>query len=317
MKQKLLRSGIIACVMALLLLQSSCHRQAGIRIGFVVTTLSNPYFVTMVNGAKAEAAATPGIQLLVQAPDQAVQVGQQIDDIDNLIAQHVNAICIVPADSKGVLPAIARANQAGIPVLILDNKIDKAQAASQGVQTVTYIGSDNFIGGRMAGEYMIKRLPAGGDVAILEGVSGVDAANQRKAGFLAALTSAPQIHVVASQPADWDREKALNLFQNMLHAHPSIKGVFGSNDEMAMGALQAIQSAGKGHSIVVVGYDAIKDSLNAIKKGDMDATIAQLPAEVGQLGVKYAISVANHQAVPAVIPTDVKLVTAENVASFQ
>jgi ABC-type sugar transport system substrate-binding protein len=145
----------------------------------------------------------------------------------------------------------------------------------------------------------------------------VDAAIQRKAGFLAALASAPKLHVVASQPADWDREKALNIFQNMLQAHPNIKGVFGSNDEMALGALQAIHTAGRDHKIVIVGYDAIQDSLNAIRKGDMDATIAQLPAEVGELGVKNAIQVVNHQAVPPVIPTEVKLVTAENVASFQ
>jgi ribose transport system substrate-binding protein len=297
--------------------QFGCHRQQRIRIGFVVTTLSNPYFVTMVNAAKAEAGKTQGVELIVQAPDQAVQVGQQIDDVDNLIAQHVNALCIVPADSKGILPAIAKANQAGIPVLILDNKIDADLAAKDGVHTVTYIGSDNLVGGKMAGEYMISKLPKGGDVAILEGVSGVDAAIQRKAGFLAALASAPQLHVVASQPADWDREKALNTFQNMLQAHPNIKGVFGSNDEMALGALQAIHAVGKDHKIVIVGYDAIQDSLNAIRNGDMDATIAQLPAEVGDWGVKYALQVANHQSVPPVIPTEVKLVTSQNVASFQ
>jgi ribose transport system substrate-binding protein len=318
MKWRLLRGTILAgCVTTMLLGQLSCRRQQGIRIGFVVTTLSNPYFVTMVNAAKAEVAKTPGAQLIVQAPDQAVQVSQQIDDVDNLIAQHVNALCIVPADSKGILPAITKANQAGIPVLILDNKIDADLAAKEGVHTVTYIGSDNFVGGKMAGEYMISKLPKGGDVAILEGVSGVDAAIQRKAGFLAALASAPKLHVVASQPADWDREKALNIFQNMLQAHPNIKGVFGSNDEMALGALQAIHTAGRDHKIVIVGYDAIQDSLNAIRKGDMDATIAQLPAEVGELGVKNAIQVVNHQAVPPVIPTEVKLVTAENVASFQ
>jgi ribose transport system substrate-binding protein len=318
MKWRILKGTILAgLVTGVLCGQLGCHRQNGIRIGFVVTTLSNPYFVTMVNTAKAEAAKTPGVQLIVQAPDQAVQVGQQIDDVDNLIAQHVNVLCIVPADSKGILPAIAKANQAGIPVLILDNKIDPQLAAKEGVHTVTYIGSDNFVGGKMAGEYMISKLPKGGDVAILEGVSGVDAANQRKAGFLAALASAPQLHVVASQPADWDREKGLNVFQNMLQAHPNIKGVFGSNDEMALGALQAIHTAGKDHKIVIVGYDAIQDSLNAIRKGDMDATIAQLPAEVGQFGVKYALQVVNHQAVPPNIPTEVKLVTAANVASFQ
>jgi ribose transport system substrate-binding protein len=313
MKCRLLQTAVLSCLaIAVFLGQLGCHRQQGIRIGFVVTTLSNPYFVTMVNAAKVEAAKTPGVQLIVQAPDQAVQVGQQIDDVDNLIAQHVDVLCIVPADSKGILPAIAKANQAGIPVLILDNRIDQDLAAKEGVHTVTYIGSDNFVGGKMAGQYMISKLPHGGDVAILEGVSGVDAAIQRKAGFLEALASAPQLHVVASQPADWDREKGLNVFQNMLQAHPNIKGVFGSNDEMALGALQAIQTAGKGHKIVIVGYDAIQDSLSSIRNGEMDATIAQMPDQVGQLGVQYALQVTQGKSIPLNIPTEVRLITRES-----
>lgn len=286
-----------------------CHRQQGVRIGFVVTTLSNPYFVTMVNGAKAEAAKTPGVQLLVQAPDQAVQVGQQIDDIDNLIAQHVNVLCIVPADSKGVIPAIAKANQANIPVLILDNKIDSAAAQAAGVHTITYIGSDNFAGGQLAGQFMVKELPNGGNVAILEGVSGVDAAIQRKAGFLSAIAATPNIKVVASQPADWDQEKALNLTQNILQAHSSLKGIFASNDEMALGAVQAVQSAHKGSHIVIIGFDAIAASLVAIRKGDMDATVAQMPDQVGQFGVKYALEVLSGQSIATNIPTGVRLIT--------
>ena len=211
---------------------------------------------------------------------------RQLDLVDNMIAQRVNVLCIVPADSKGILPAITKANQANIPVLILDNKIDKETAERQGVRTLTFVGSDNFAGGRLAGEFMIKKLPTGGEVAVLEGVSGVDAAIQRKAGFMATIEKAPQIRVVASQPADWDREKGLNIFQNMLQAHPNIKGVFACNDEMALGALQAIHAARKDHQVVVVGFDAIKDSLDAIRGQTMDATVAQLPAEVGRLGVK-------------------------------
>lgn len=310
-----MRSRFIAITAALglgaasLMSPLGCHRQQGVRIGFVVTTLSNPYFVTMVNGAKTEAAKTPGVQLLVQAPDQAVQVGQQIDDIDNLIAQHVNVLCIVPADSKGVIPAIAKANQANIPVLILDNKIDSAAALAAGVHTITYIGSDNFAGGKLAGQFMVKELPNGGNVAILEGVSGVDAAIQRKAGFLSAIAATPNIKVVASQPADWDQEKALNLTQNILQAHPNLKGIFASNDEMALGAVQAVQSSHKDHQIVIIGYDAIAASLAAIRSGGMDATVAQMPDQVGQFGAKYALEVVNGHSIATNIPTGVKLIT--------
>ena len=299
--------------LAALVLFLGCQTTKQKKIGFVVTTLSNPYFVTMTDAAKTEVASHPGFDLLVQAPENAVDAARQLDLVDNLIAQRVNVLCIVPADSKGILPAITRANQANIPVLILDNKIDKETADRQGVRTLTFVGSDNFAGGRLAGEFMTKKLRTGGEVAVLEGVSGVDAAIQRKAGFMSAIEKAPQIRVVASQPADWDREKGLNIFQNMLQAHPNIKGVFACNDEMALGAVQAIHAARKDHQVVVVGFDAIKDSLDAIRGQTMDATVAQLPAEVGRLGVKYAVDAVNGQSVPASIPTEVKLITAENV----
>jgi ribose transport system substrate-binding protein len=285
------------------------------RIGFVVTTLSNPYFVTMTDAAKAEMKNHSGFELTVQAPESAVDVSRQVDLVQNMIAQKFDAIAIVPADSKAIIPSIGSANKAGIPVLILDNKIDKAVAEKSGVQTVTFIGSDNVAGGRLAGEYMIKSLPKGGEVAILEGVSGVDAAIDRKAGFVSAVSGAPQLKIVASQPADWDREKGLNTLQNILQAHPNLKGVFACNDEMALGAVQAIHAAGKDHKIVVIGFDAIKDALEAIRRGDMNATVEQLPAEVGRLGVKYAVDVVNHQTVAPLIPTDVKLITADNVNS--
>jgi ribose transport system substrate-binding protein len=312
---RVITSVLLALALATLL--NYCSRDRNRKIGFVVTTLSNPYFVTMTEAAKGEIKGDSGFELVIQAPEQAVNVARQVDIVENLISQRVNALAIVPADSKGIIPAIAKANAANIPVLILDNKIDKAAAAQAGVHTVTFIGSDNVAGGRLAGEYMIKKLPQGGDVAILEGVSGVDAAIDRKAGFLAALSSDPRLKVVASQPADWDREKGLNIFQNILQAHPNIKGVFACNDEMALGAIQAIRAAGKEGQIVVIGFDAIKDALDAIRKGEMDATVQQLPGEVGRLGVKYAVEVVNHQAVPPVIPTEVKLITADKVASFQ
>jgi ribose transport system substrate-binding protein len=285
------------------------------RIGFVVTTLSNPYFVTMTDAAKSEMKNHSGFELTVQAPESAVDVSRQVDLAENMIAQKVNVLAIVPADSKGIIPAIGMANKAGIPVLILDNKIDKSLAEKSGVQTVTFIGSDNVAGGRLAGEFMIKSLAKGGEVAILEGVSGVDAAIDRKTGFVSALSAAPQLKIVASQPADWDREKGLNVLQNVLQAHPNLKGVFACNDEMALGAIQAIHAAGKDHKVIVVGFDAIKDALEAIRRGDMNATVEQLPAEVGRLGVKYAVDIVNHQAVPSLIPTDVKLITTDNVNS--
>lgn len=278
------------------------------KIAFIVTTLSNPYFVDMTQGAKQEAEKIGGIKLIIQAPERAVDVERQIQIFENLITQKVDAICVVPADSRSILPAIAKANKANIPVLDIDNKIDFELAKKNNVKVATFIGSDNYLGGKLAAEYIVKRLGGKGKVAILEGVSGVDAAIQRKDGFLDCIKDYPGIEVVASQVADWDREKGLNGFQNILQAHPGVQALFACNDEMALGAIQAIKAARK-TGIIVVGFDATKDGIAAVKDGTMAATVAQMPAEMGRIAVQKTFDLLNGKEIDALISTEVKLIT--------
>jgi ribose transport system substrate-binding protein len=308
-KNRLVIYSAALLIIVLSLVRFGCKRSEQHNVGFVVTTLSNPYFVSMSDSAKAEAQKLPAMRLIVQAPEQAVDVSKQIEIIDNLISQKPAAICLVPADSKAVIPAILRANKAGVPVLILDADIDEPLAQAKGAHIATFIGSDNVAGGRLAGDFVKQHLPSGGEVAILEGVSGVDAAEQRKAGFLESIRQQPSLKVVASQPADWDREKALNLFQNILQGHPHIAAVFAANDEMALGAVKAIQAAGKSQQILVVGFDATKDGVTAVNNGDMSATVAQMPDEVGRLGVEMAYKIINNESIPPVIRIPVRLIT--------
>src|ERR1700722_9895596 len=169
MKRTFISRLYLCLLLIALAIASGCQRPQIQKIGFVVTTMSNPYFVTMTNAARTEIQNDTGFELVVQAPETAVDVARQLDLVDNLIAQKVSAICIVPADSKGILPAIAKANAANIPVLILDNKIDKDEASKQHVQTLAFVGSDNFAGGKLAGDFVVKKLAGGGEVAILEG----------------------------------------------------------------------------------------------------------------------------------------------------
>jgi ribose transport system substrate-binding protein len=286
----------------------ACSQVKTKKIAFIVTTLSNPFFVDMTQGAQQEAKKHAGIKLIIQAPERAVDVERQIQIFENLITQKVDAICVVPADSRSILPAISKANKANIPVLNIDNKIDFELAKKNNVKVATFIGSDNYLGGKLAAEYIVKRLGGKGKVAILEGVSGVDAAIQRKGGFLDCLKDYPGIEVVASQVADWDREKGLNGFQNILQAHPGVQALFACNDEMALGAIQAIKAARK-TGIIVVGFDATKDGLAAVKAGSMAATVAQMPAEMGKIGVQKAVDLLDGKKIEENIPTEVKLIT--------
>lgn len=279
--------------------------QAKRKVGFVVTTLSNPFFVDMVDGAKQEAQKHPDIELLVQAPEKASDNERQIQLVENLISQKADLICVVPADSKSIVTAIVKANAAKIPVIVVDNKIDHDAATKADATIAGYIGSDNFSGGRLAGEFVAQKLGGQGKVAILEGVSGVEAGIKRKDGFLSVVKQSPGIQVVASQPADWDREKGLNVFQAIFQAHPDLKALFACNDEMALGAIRALKPP---RAVIVVGFDATKDAVEAVNKGDLDATVAQVPTEMGKQAIANAARVMKGESIPVSQETPLKLI---------
>jgi ribose transport system substrate-binding protein len=284
------------------------------KIAFVVTTLGNPFFVDMTEAAKEEIERHPDFELIIHAPERGTgeDIERQLQIIESLIAQKVNLINVVPADSKGIISVILKANEADIPILIIDNKIDRDLAIERGAKTAGFIGSDNYMGGQLAAEYIIKKLNYEGNVAILEGVSGVDAAIDRKQGFIDYVKEYEGINVVASLPADWSREKGLNVTQNVLLANPDLNAIFASNDEMALGAIQAITAENIQNQIFVVGFDAIDDALDAIKNGLLDATIAQQPREMGKLAVKKGIDLLNGIKIEKEIMTELKLITKSN-----
>ncbi|MBN1618623.1 sugar ABC transporter substrate-binding protein [Candidatus Dojkabacteria bacterium] len=307
----------IICIIMLLLgvfvsvtsIQGCSKKKDVKKVAFVVTTLSNPFFIDMTDAAKAEIKNHPGYEIIIQAPERgATDVERQIQIVENLITQKVDALCVVPADSRSIIETIIKANKAGIPFLNIDNKVDFELAKERKAVVAAYIGSDNYLGGKLASEYIVVALNGKGKVAILEGVSGVEAAIKRKAGFVDYLKEYPDIKIVASQPADWDREKGLNIFQNILQANPDVKALFACNDEMALGAVEAIKAAGKEEQIIVVGFDATKDGLAAVENGSMAATVAQLPSEMGKMGILKAISILEGINIEKEIPTEVKLI---------
>nr|WP_165874148.1 ribose ABC transporter substrate-binding protein RbsB [Rubrobacter taiwanensis] len=276
----------------------------GTRIALSISTLNNPFFVTLRDGAQA-AADEAGVELIVA--DAQNDASRQQNDIQNFVTQQVDAILVNPVDSDAVVPAVEAANQADIPVLALDR-------GASGGEIVTTIASDNVQGGRLAGEELI-RLVEEGPVVQLEGIPGTSAARDRGQGFREAIEAQDAVELVASQPADFDRSEGLNVMQNLIQANPDIRGVFAQNDEMALGAVQALGDRA-GSEVIVVGFDAIEDAIGAIREGRMNATIAQQPEEMGRLGVENAIKAIEGERVPEEIPVEVKLVTQENVEEF-
>ena len=266
-------------------------------IGLAISTLNNPFFVDLRDGAKAAAAAN-GMELVVM--DAQNDASKQMANVENLIQQKVSVIIINPVDSKAIVPAVEAANKANIPVITVDR-------SSAGGTVVSAIASDNVAGGKMAGQYMVEKLAGKGKVVELEGIPGASAAVDRGAGFNQAIKEAAGISVVAKQPADFDRAKGMKVMENILQANPEINAVFAHNDEMALGALEAIKAA-KRTGVMVVGFDATADAVKAVNDGTLAATVAQKPKDMGKIAIETAKKVIAKESVPATIPVGLELI---------
>jgi ribose transport system substrate-binding protein len=276
----------------------------GQRIGLSISTLNNPFFVSLRDGAQ-QAADEAGVELIVS--DAQNDAATQQDDVQNFVTQQVDAILVNPVDSEAVVPAVQAANQADIPVIALDR-------GASGGEIATLIASDNVEGGRLAGEELIE-LVGSGPVAQLEGIPGASPTRDRGQGFEEAINAQDAVELVASQTANFDRAEGLNVTENILQSNPEIKGIFAQNDEMALGAVRALGNRA-GTDVKIVGFDAVEDALKAIQDGKMNATVAQQPDRIGSLGVENAMKVIEGESVDENIPVPVKLVTEENVSEF-
>jgi ribose transport system substrate-binding protein len=278
------------------------------RVALVLKTLNNPFFIEMERGAK-EAADRLGVELVVQAAEREVDVDKQMQIIENLIQTRVDALAITPSGSKEVVPAIAKANAARIPVVIVDTRVDEKTAKEAGITTGGFVGSDNYDGGRVAAKYLIESTGGKARVGLLEGIPGHETGDSRLKGFHDALKDAPGVKVVASQTANWERDQGFTVFQNMLQAHPDIDALFACSDLMALGAVEAIAAAGKTGKIKVIGFDALDDARKAIAAGTMLASVAQFSSEMGKLAVEDAVKLIHGDPVPPEQKVRIELVT--------
>ena len=266
------------------------------KIGLVVSTLNNPFFVSLKEGAEQKA-KDMGMELVVL--DSQNDPAQELANVEDLLTQGVSLILINPTDSDAVGNAIIAANNKNVPVVTLD------RGANQG-EVVSHIASDNVAGGVMAGEHIVSLLGGKGKVVELEGIAGTSAARDRGQGFNDAIAGT-EIEVVAKQVADFDRTQGLSVMENILQAQPEIDAVFAHNDEMALGAQKAIEASGR--EIIIVGFDATDDAVAAVKEGKMSATVAQQPSLIGELGVETAKKILDGESVEDFVPVDLQLVT--------
>lgn len=278
---------------------TGCGQQAGQKkdskkIGLAISTLNNPFFVSMKEGAEKKAKEL-GYELVVL--DSQNEAAKERSNIEDLVQQGVAAIIVNPTDSDAVVNAIKVANDAEIPVLTVDRK-------SNGGTVASHIASDNVKGGQMAAEFILSKLGGKANIVELQGIPGASATRDRGAGFHKGVDGKAGVKVVSSQPADFDRQKGLSVMENIMQATPNFDAIFAHNDEMALGALKAL----KGKKALVVGFDGTADAIKAVEAGEMAATIAQQPDLMGTMAVENAIKVINKENVEKEIPVDLKIV---------
>jgi ribose/xylose/arabinose/galactoside ABC-type transport system permease subunit/ABC-type sugar transport system substrate-binding protein len=308
---------LVLAAMAFRAASTDSVEEGALTVAFVPKALNSPFWAAMETAAAREA-EEQRVHLVSLAADRETDVERQYQIIENLIQQGVDAILLAPAGSKELVTAIRKANDVGIPVLLLDTRIDGAAAESVGAEVLTYIGSDNFEGGAVAGRYLAEKLGGTGNVAIIEGISGHETADQRRLGFLKGIAEHPGIRVVASQTANWERALAYNVAENLLQAHPEIDAIFAANDEMALGAVEAADAAQRLDRISVVGFDAIPDALANIRTGRLLGSVAQFPSEMGRLGVMHAAALLREGRLPPEeVLTKVEIIDLRNLEAFE
>jgi len=282
------------------------------RIALVMKSLANEFFLTMENGAKAHQRAHAGeYELLANGIKDELDVSRQIDLVEQMIAQKVDAIVIAPADSKALVPVCQRARQAGIMVVNIDNQFDREVLRQNGA-SFPFVGPDNRKGARAVGDYLARKLKAGDPVLIVEGAPNAFNGTQRALGFMDAMQAAG-VRVVSSQSGYWETDKANQLVAAVVTEHPDLKAVLCANDSMALGAVAALRAAGRQDGVLVVGFDNIAAARQLVKEGRLLATADQHGDQLAVFGIEYALEMLRGQTAPQDRETPVDLVTAESL----
>jgi ribose transport system substrate-binding protein len=277
------------------------------RVALVMKSLANEFFSTMAEGAKKhQATNAAAYDLVVNGIKNENDLAAQVNLVEQMVSQRVNAIVIAPADSKALVTALRRAKEAGILVINIDNKLD-ADVLRQAGLTVPFVGPDNRAGARKVGEALAKRLKPGDQVAIIEGIPTAFNGQQRRQGFEEAMQAAG-MKIVSVQSGLWEMEKANNVASALLNEYPQLKAILCANDNMALGAVAAIQAAGKTGAVLVAGFDNISAIRPMLKDGRVVATADQHADQLAVFGIEAALKVLRGETTPADQTTAVDLI---------
>ena len=309
---RLLVLGICSAALVNFLTGCQPRQESKPRVALVMKSLANEFFLTMENGARAhQKAHAAEYDLLANGIKDELDVARQIDLVEQMIAQRVDAIVIAPADSKALVAVCKKAQDARIVVVNIDNQFDAAVLADKQAR-IPFVGPDNRKGARAVSDYLAKRLKPGDKVAIVEGAPNAFNAVQRKLGFEDAM-KAGGMQIVSSQSGYWETDKANQVVAALATEHPDLKAVLCANDSMALGAVAALRAAGKADQVIVVGYDNIAAVQQLLKEGKVLATADQHADRLAVFGIEYALEMLKTKSVPADRETPVDLVTAEKL----
>jgi ribose transport system substrate-binding protein len=281
--KKTVRLIIIIVLVSLITFVCSCRQgpkeEGEIVIGLSVPSLSHPFFIYLVNNVMDEAEKL-GVEVITS--DAGDVAARQMSVIEDFIVKSVDGVLMSPIGADALVPAVESLNKAEIPVATVDRKVN-------GGNVLVHVGADNVEGGRVAARYLIAKLGGKGNVIELEGTPGASPAIDRKKGFEEELAGS-NIKILASQTADFQRAKGQSVMENLMQAHGDFQGVYGANDEMILGAIEAMEAHGiDASTVVTVGYDAIPDALEYIKQGKLNATVEQFPGEQARKALRFLV----------------------------
>ena len=306
------RASILVALVLAVGLIAACNRDGGNgkkTIAFVPKAMDSEFWLTMRAGAEKAIEGRDDVVLSVLAPDREINVDQQVSILEDQIQRGAKALVVAPAGSAQVLPVLQNAIGRSIPVILVDSDAPLSGKAS-------YAGTDNRAGGTLAAKHVIEKVGAG-KIAIITGVPGNQSQDDRAAGFLETIATVPGLQIVSRQPANSERSLGLTVMANILTAHPDIKAVFATNDQMALGAVEAIKARSPQAGIAVVGFDATAEAVQAIIDGTMSASVAQRPFEMGRRSVEAALALIDGRTVEPRIDTGTELVTTANAKGYK
>jgi D-allose transport system substrate-binding protein len=278
----------------------------------VLKTLANEYWQAMKQGYEG-AATEKGVAIDVVSVTTEQDSEEQLTLLQQKLNEGYAAVMVSPITSVNLIPGLVTATARHIPIINVDEKIDAEAAEEAGVEITSVIASDNKQVGAEAAKYMIAAIPNGGKVAVIEGKAGNPSGQDRHDGFVDTIEAAGSFTVAASQPADWDRARALDAAASILQANPDTVGFYACNDTMALGVVEAVKAAGKAGKIVVIGTDGIPEALDAVRSGDLAGTVAQYPAETARIATSLAILALQGKPIEDFIPSPIKLLTKADV----